>query len=644
MKAEQMKKTVALVAAALAALLLLPSLASAVTYRAAPSSPLTGIGEQVRASVSADFNNDGADDIASTAVGTGQGLYIQLSDGDGTFTQTAASPLFAANSMISLRSADLNEDGNADLLALNQEGFISIFVYLGDGLGGFTAHGEIDSNQGIMDSNSFAVGQLNGDTHPDVVIGYYGSQFSVSYGDGIGGFTTAPSQVMPRTPGQGLDGLYRMTVGDFDNNGDNDIAFGLLPCNFEPPPTDPPDPFSPYCPAMEPTRNEVFIAEGDGAGNFTPAAGNPHPIAGGAQARITSLRTGNFNGDGIDDLAVSANNQTIQTFLGDDSSFLVTNPDPKGVVQTGAEPTFVQVADIDLDGQQDLVWTNRSGNGFELALQTGASGFQIPVKSPFPASDSGPYPFDLSTGDFNEDGATDLAGAFENPGPGVQVMLNSPSVEADAIDFGDQRVGIASEARTLSLRNTGAVPATVESITLGGTHAAEFSSADLASCVGTRPAGSSCNVHLAFTPGGIGTRTATVLVSYAGSPEPVGIPVTGNGTQPPEPPISISAGLKLKAPQKVERGRKLKVAVTLTNTGDVALSKLRLRTSVTKKLAKNPKPVALGPVAVGQSIRKVITVQVRKTARPGRKLSVAVSAFNGSSKLASAGRRATIKK
>src|SRR5690242_6198773 len=65
------------------------------------------------AAVVADFNNDGVSDIASANIDSPQTISVFLNNGNGTFG--------TANSLViegaaQLASADLNNDGNADLV------------------------------------------------------------------------------------------------------------------------------------------------------------------------------------------------------------------------------------------------------------------------------------------------------------------------------------------------------------------------------------------------------------------------------------------------------------------------------------------------------------------------------------------------
>ena len=130
--------------------------------------------------VVADFNKDGAPDIA---VATTTGVAILLGKGDGTFGEPV--PL-ATGLPLKLFAADLNRDGNADLIVLPADPDLraapmfgsagnSVNVYLGDGKGGFKALPPFPALlSGFTPEGGFPnhieVADLNGDSIPDLVI------------------------------------------------------------------------------------------------------------------------------------------------------------------------------------------------------------------------------------------------------------------------------------------------------------------------------------------------------------------------------------------------------------------------------------------------------------------------------------------
>ncbi len=81
------------------------------------------------------------------------------------------------------------------------------------------------------------------------------------------------------------------------------------------------------------------------------------------------IAIGDFNGDGIEDLAVTNNGSgDISIFLGEgDGSFA-----PEMILPVGDNPRSIAIGDFNGDGIQDLVATNRNPNNTNLSIFLGA--------------------------------------------------------------------------------------------------------------------------------------------------------------------------------------------------------------------------------------------------------------------------------
>ena len=77
------KGRIAAVLVAFTCLLALPASASAMKFAAPTGSPITGVSPYVSTVVSADFNNDGRDDLASSTSTNTSGIAIRLAQSDG---------------------------------------------------------------------------------------------------------------------------------------------------------------------------------------------------------------------------------------------------------------------------------------------------------------------------------------------------------------------------------------------------------------------------------------------------------------------------------------------------------------------------------------------------------------------------------
>ena len=119
-----------------------------------------------------------------------------------------------------------------------------------------------------------------------------------------------------------------------------------------------------------------------------------------------TVASGDFNGDGIPDLAVAnSSDNTVSILLGNgDGTFTV-----KSTPSTGSFPYYIAVADFNGDGKADLAIANWNDNTVSILLGNGDGTFT--AQTPVPTAES---PAALAVGDFNSDGNLDLAVACAN--------------------------------------------------------------------------------------------------------------------------------------------------------------------------------------------------------------------------------------
>lgn len=220
----------------------------------------------------ADVNHDGNPDILATNADSGT-VAVLLGDGSGQFRQAPGSPFAAGSQPNDLGVADMNGDGNLDLVIPNhQTPYITIL--LGDGKGGFTpAPGSPFDVHSHPHPHGVAVADFDGDGKLDVVTDSWGSsQIELLTGDGKGRL---------RLPGRFFDVGHRMDDGrlrsaDFNHDGHPDIV------------------------ATNMDDGTVSILLGDGKGGFQPASGSPFS----AGAKAWQVFVSDINGDGNADLVV----------------------------------------------------------------------------------------------------------------------------------------------------------------------------------------------------------------------------------------------------------------------------------------------------------------------------------------------------
>jgi len=318
----------------------------------------------------ADFNGDGNPDLAvqAFAVGSTGTVAILLGNGDGTFTP-APNPSFPTTHAISVtKVADVNGDGNADLVMLE-----------------------------VMTSATNSS---------------YWVQIALGMGDGT--FTLLPPQLLTNSISEGIEpGAF--TVGDFNGDGKTDLVleYGA----------------NPLLPSYE-----LWFFPGNGDGTFgspTVAYQNPSSIV------CMSIAVADFNGDGILDLACP--NQEIIPPNGN------TNPPPGNLsvllgngdgtfrfgsnVSIGAGPSNVVVADFNGDGKADIATAsffsavpNYYISTVSVAMGNGDGTFSPSTPLPVSVNDQ-IAPIFVVTGDFNGDGAPDLAVIYGTEGAAPSTKL-----------------------------------------------------------------------------------------------------------------------------------------------------------------------------------------------------------------------------
>jgi mucin-19 len=224
---------------------------------------------------------------------------------------------------------------------------------------------------------------FNGDGKLDLAVANNGSNnVSILLGNGNGTFTTKS------TPAAG-DGANWIAVGDFNGDGIPDLAVANLN-------------------STGPAGVSILLGNGDGTFTLhsSPSAGNG-PFA---------IVTGDFNGDGYLDLAVSNSfDGTVTILLGTGTGTFTSG----GTLTVGNGPQQIVAGDFNNDGKLDLAVTNESDSTISVLLGNGAGGFA--AQAVFSTGGSG-APIGLIAADFTGAGNLDLAAVNESD---VAILLGN---------------------------------------------------------------------------------------------------------------------------------------------------------------------------------------------------------------------------
>lgn len=168
-------------------------------------------------SAAADVDGDGRSDLIVQA-SSGAFLSVFRNNGDGTFRSIRTNPLTSAAA--SCASADFNEDGNLDLVAAEYSaGLVSVMPGRGDG-----TFGPLRSIASGAGSRILALGDLNCDGHVDVAVSHLGTaQVRVLLGRGDGSFDSNALTVMA----PGAVSALGVAIGDLDGDGRPDLLIGV---------------------------------------------------------------------------------------------------------------------------------------------------------------------------------------------------------------------------------------------------------------------------------------------------------------------------------------------------------------------------------------------------------------------------------
>jgi hypothetical protein len=289
-----------------------------------------------------------------------------------------------------------NFDGDADVdIAVVTNGNNKVSVLLGDGTGDFPG---LSSFAVGNSPTGAAVGLFNNDAILDMAVANFrGDSVTILLGNVGGTFTEEPT-ASPMAAG---NGPFFVAAGHFDSDGNLDLA------------------------VANHTSGNVSILMGNGDGTFDPAVN----IAVGNQP--VSIAVADFDNDADLDLALTNfAGRSVSILLGTGSGGFTPvtkcDTDLAATCTVPGQPVSIVTGDFNGDGLPDLAVASEQGKNVSILLRNPAP--DVPTLGLFAKAKhfglGNRIPVSLTTADFNGDGALDLAAAHF-PGKKLSVLLGN---------------------------------------------------------------------------------------------------------------------------------------------------------------------------------------------------------------------------
>ncbi|MDE1154765.1 MAG: FG-GAP-like repeat-containing protein [Acidobacteriaceae bacterium] len=336
--------------------------------------------------------------------------------------------------------ADLNGDGKEDLVLTGTAGSVTVALSNGDGT--FSSPVSIGLPTQACPMYYAAAGDVNGDGNVDLIIPYGGDIACNSAGNGASGYYVALGKgdgtfASPVFTASGTE-LYSATLADINNDGKLDLVLDDAPF-------------------ASGSGYNVAVALGNGDGTF---AESTQVIS---NYLVSNVAVGDINGDGKADLVLSSEEVQDNDVSTGGILLLTGNGDgtfnSSSQIATGNFFFGLQLADMNNDGNQDIVATLYSTNGqpknyygMVTLLGLGNGQFSSPVNSL--ESLDGQTPM---VGNFYGDNALDVM-TSSGYGPALFIGQGSSSLSlaasASEASFGSSEVLTATLSTSMTGRPT----------------------------------------------------------------------------------------------------------------------------------------------------------------------------------------------
>jgi hypothetical protein len=226
--------------------------------------------------------------------------------------------------------------------------------------------------------------------------------------------------------------------------------------------------------------------------------------AAGSHQKVSLAGTGTVPAASLSSTHVSFSSRSVGTTSGGQSVTLRN---------TGSGVVNITSFAITGTNAGDFAQTNTCGNSV-------AAGGSCTISVTFTPLASGSRTASLSIAD-NASGSPQTA-SLSGTGTVPAVSLSPVS-----LSFGNQSVGTAGAAQTVTLTNNGSASLSISSIAVTGTNAGDFSETN--TCGSSVGAGGTCTISVTFTPTASGSRTASATITDNGSGSPQTVSLAGTG-------------------------------------------------------------------------------------------------------------------
>jgi hypothetical protein len=405
---------------------------------------------------------------------------------------------------VAIVAADFRNTGLLDLAVVNEiDNSLTILLNQGIGTGQFVAASTLAIQLGPKRTTApksppaiTSAALTNSGFHDLLITDPTTNEVIVLLSNGDGTFTAAKGS--PISVGKEPSAIV---TADFNADGNQDFAV----TNF--------------------TDSTVSLFNGDGKGGFTQATTSPITLATTSQNPV-GMVLGDFNADGITDLAVLTSNNAptlpgnVVIFLGGAKETFT----PAGTATTvGKGPVAIAAGDLNADGRTDLAVVNQVDNSVSVLLNNGDATFTAAPNSPLT---TGTTPTGLTIADFNQDGIIDIAVTND--------AVNSVSV------FLGLGLGLFAPAFELP---AGANPSAILSASLSGATSPDVAITD-------DPTGTAGQVQIIFSPAALFSNATSGLAQqpYPGSEYiDLGVKVKATPALHPNDEVTLQLEFEIRA-------------------------------------------------------------------------------------------------